>query len=101
LVKGRWWRAFFSALLFDLLATVPGVIVGFGLLTVGRTAVGFANGVSTLLYVVLMPLSVIALTILFMDWRNDPLQVEPTPAPAANPPVPAGDHGDLPAPAAI
>ncbi|MGC4107439.1 MAG: hypothetical protein QM753_14035 [Thermomicrobiales bacterium] len=81
LVKGHWWRALFGSLLFDLMATIPGVVIGFGLLTVGRTAVGFANGVSSLLYVVLMPLSVIALTILFMDWRNDPLTIEPGTAP--------------------
>ena len=98
LVKGRWWRALFGSLIFDLLATTPGVIVGFGLLTVGRTAVGFANGVSSILYVVLMPLSVIALTILFLDWRGDPLQVEPEPHPHPIP-APAEDTGALPAPA--
>lgn len=98
LVKSRWWKALFGSLLFDLMATVPGVIIGFGLLTVGRTAVGFANGVSSVLYIVLMPLSVIALTILFMDWRNDPLQIEPTPAPATSSTNDASSN-ELPAPA--
>lgn len=87
LVKGRWWKALFDSLIFDLLATIPGVVIGFGLLTVGRTAVGFANGISSVLYVVLMPLSVIALTILFLDWRNDPLTIEPEPAPAPTTPT--------------
>ena len=75
LVKGRWWRTAFAALLFDLLATIPGVAVGFGLLTLGRTAVGFANGVSSVLYALLIPLAVIAVTIMFLDRRGDPLQI--------------------------
>lgn len=76
LVRGRWWRTAFAALLFDVLATVPGVAVGFGLLTLGRTAVGFANGVSSILYAVLIPLSVIAVTIMFLDRRGDPIQIQ-------------------------
>jgi hypothetical protein len=76
LVKGRWWRTAFAALLFDLLATIPGVAVGFGLLTVGRTAVGFANGVSSVLYALLIPLAVIAVTVMFLDRRGDPIRIE-------------------------
>jgi hypothetical protein len=76
LVDGRWWRTAFAALLFDLLATVPGVVVGFGLLTVGRVAVGFANAASSLLYALLIPLSVIALTVMFLDRRGDPIVVQ-------------------------
>lgn len=75
LVDGRWWRTAFAALLFDLLATMPGVIVGFGLLTVGRVGVGFANAASSLLYALLIPLSVIALTVMFLDRRGDPISV--------------------------
>ena len=70
LVRGRWWRTAFAALLFDVLATIPGVAVGFGLLTLGRTAVGFANGVSSVLYALLIPLSVIAVTVMFLDRRG-------------------------------
>lgn len=69
-VRGSWWRTLFSLIVFDLLAVIPGIIVGFGLLTIGRTAVGFANGISSLLYAVLMPLSVIAVTLLFVDRRE-------------------------------
>lgn len=76
-VRGSWWRTLFSLVVFDLLAIIPGIVVGFGLLTIGRTAVGFANGISSLLYAVLMPLSVIAVTLLYLD-RKDNLNVEAT-----------------------
>lgn len=90
LVKRRWWQTMFAVLVFDLLATIPGIVVGFGLLTVGRTAVGFANGISSLLYALAIPLSVIAVTILFLDRRGvsvgestkaqpeDPARISPT-----------------------
>lgn len=83
-VRGTWWRTLFAVLVFDLLAVIPGIVVGFGLLTIGRTAVGFANGTSSLLYAILMPLSVIAVTLLYLDRRDNALEnedVEEAPAP--------------------
>ena len=79
LVRGRWWKTLFAVLIFDLLATVPGVVVGFGLLTLGGTAVGFANSISSLLYALTIPVSVIAVTLMFLDYRGDPLRIEPEP----------------------
>lgn len=90
IVRGRWWRTFFALLVFDLIAVLPGIVVGFGLLTIGRTAVGFANGISSLLYAVLMPLSVIAVTLLFLDRReaNDAsMAAAETPTPRQHQPV--------------
>lgn len=72
LVRNRWWKTLFAVFLFDLLATAPGVLVGFGLLTLGRTAVSFANSVSSLLYALLIPLSVIAITVMYLERRQDP-----------------------------
>ena len=71
-------------------------LVGFGLLTLGRTAVGFANGVSSVFYALLMPLSIIALTVMYLDWRNDPLATgaESQPAEPSSEAVP-GDAGYL------
>ncbi|MGB3304900.1 MAG: hypothetical protein WBA63_01865 [Thermomicrobiales bacterium] len=96
LIKRRWWKSLFASLLFDLMATLPGVLVGFGLLTLGRTAVGFANGVSSVFYALLMPLSIIALTVMYLDWRNDPLATgaESQPAEPSSEAVP-GDAGYL------
>lgn len=71
LVNGRWWNTLFSVLIFDLIATVPGIIVGFGLLTLGGTAVGFANGVSSVLYALTIPLAIIAVTLMYLDRRVD------------------------------
>lgn len=70
-VRGKWWKTLFSLTVFDLMAILPGILVGFGLLTIGRTAVGFANGISAILYAVLIPLSVIAVTLLFLDRRDE------------------------------
>ena len=69
-VKGKWWQTLFATFIFDSFAIVPGILVGFGLLTIGRTAVGFANGISSLLYALLIPLSVISLTLLYRERRD-------------------------------
>lgn len=79
IVRGNWWRTFFALVVYDLLAVLPGIIVGFGLLTIGRTAVGFANGISSLLYAVLMPLSVIAVTLLYLDRRDNATALDKAP----------------------
>jgi hypothetical protein len=84
LVRRRWWQTLFAVVIFDLIATVPGIIVGFGLLTLGRTAVGFANGVSSLLYSLLIPLSVIGVTLMYLDRRTVPVHVPS----AVSPPEP-------------
>ncbi len=70
LVKGRWWSTFFTVFIIDLIATIPGIVVGFGLLTLGRTAVGFANGISSLLYALAIPFAVIAVTLVFLERRG-------------------------------
>jgi hypothetical protein len=69
-VRGNWISSFFALAVFDTLAVLPGVVVGFGLLTIGRTAVGFANGISSLLYALLIPLSVICVTLLYIERRD-------------------------------
>lgn len=71
LVKNRWWKTLFALAIFDIIAVLPGILVGFGLLTLGRTAVGFANGISSLLYALLIPLSVVAVTLLYLDRRAE------------------------------
>ena len=66
-VKGRWWKTLFAAAIFDLIAVLPGILVGLGLLVLGRTAVSFANGASSLLFSLSIPISVIAMTLLYLD----------------------------------
>jgi hypothetical protein len=92
-VKGRWWKTLFAVIIFDLLAVIPGFLVGFGLLTLGRTAVGFANATSSLLYALTIPIAVIAVTLMYLDRRGEPLPA------AAAPAAPAQEMGNAPAPA--
>lgn len=70
LVKNRWWKTLGTVFIFDLMAAVPGIAVGFGLLTLGRTAVGFANSVSSVLYSLAIPVAVIAVTLMYLDRRE-------------------------------
>ena len=56
-----------AVFMFDLMAILPGILVGFGLLTLGRAAVGLANGVSSFFYALIIPLAVIAVTLLYID----------------------------------
>ncbi len=74
--RGTWVKTLLALVVFDIIAVLPGILVGFGLLTIGGTAVGFANGISSLLYAVLMPLSVIAVTLLYLNRRE---QADPDP----------------------
>jgi hypothetical protein len=71
LIRGRWWRTLGTVFFFDLLATVPGILIGFGLLTLGGTAVGFANAVSSLLYALTIPLAVIAVTLMYLARKEE------------------------------
>ena len=66
-VKGRWWKTLFAVVIFDLIAVLPGILVGLVLLVLGRTAVSFANGVSSFLFSLSIPISVIAMTLLYLD----------------------------------
>ena len=52
------------------LAALPDVVAGFGLRTLGRTAVRFANGISSLLYALLIPPTVICVTLLYVERRD-------------------------------
>lgn len=71
LVEGRWWRTLGTVFLFDLLATIPGILVGFVLLTLGGAAVGLANGASSVLYALAIPLAVIAITLMYLDRKAE------------------------------
>ena len=92
LVDGHWWRTMAAIFMFDVMAIIPGILVGFGLLTLGRAAVGLANGVSSFFYALIIPLAVIAVTLLYID-RTKGLEPvvgfdshhEPAPSPAVGP----------------
>ncbi|HYI24809.1 MAG TPA: hypothetical protein VD767_05310, partial [Thermomicrobiales bacterium] len=81
LVRGRWWKTLIAIALFDFLALLPGFVVGFALMALGGTYIGYANAASSLLYALTIPLAVIATTIMYLDRRGTPLKprvTEPT-----------------------
>jgi ABC-type sulfate transport system permease subunit len=73
LVRGRWWKTLLAIALFDFLALVPGFVIGFALMALGGTYIGYANAVSSLLYALTIPIAVIATTIMYLDRRGTPL----------------------------
>ncbi len=84
-VRGRWLHTFFSLVVYDLLAVIPGILVGFGLLTIGRTAVGFANGISSLFYAILIPITVIAVSLIYLDQKEETADLEQNTEPLVSP----------------
>ena len=65
-VKGRWWKTCGATLAFLLVAALPGPLIGILLLIVGGASVQLANGVSSFLYAVVIPITVIALTLVYL-----------------------------------
>ena len=68
-VRGRWWRVALVGLTLFVFAAAPGVLLGLGLLIFGSASVQATNVVSSLLYVVSVPISVLGMTLVYRD-RN-------------------------------
>ncbi len=64
-VAGRWWRTAGTAVLLSVIAAAPGPIVGVLLLVFASASLGFVNGLSSLLYAIALPFSVIGFTLLY------------------------------------
>lgn len=64
-VQQRWWRVAVVLLCLMIVAVVPGAVVGLGLLVFGEASVRATNVVSSLLYVVSVPLSILGVTLLY------------------------------------
>ena len=65
-VQGRWWRVALTIVAMLTIAAVPGVIVGLGFLILGHSSVQFTNGLSSLLYMVTVPISMLGITLVYM-----------------------------------
>lgn len=81
-VSGRWWHALGDAIVFQLFSLIPGPLVGMLLMLMGRAAVNFANVLSSVLFAVTVPISVIGLTRAYIRYR-----ARTSPAPTADAPV--------------
>jgi hypothetical protein len=64
-VKGRWWRVALISLCLFVVACVPGVLMGLWLLVFESASVQVTNVVSSLLFVVSVPLSILGLTLVY------------------------------------
>jgi len=82
-VRGRWWRTLGETVVFHLLALLPGPIIGLLLLVLASPTVQFANSVSSIIYAVTVPISVIGITLAYERARQ-PL-ARPVPAGPATP----------------
>jgi hypothetical protein len=74
--RGRWWRTLLISFAFQLLGSLPGPLIGVVLLIVGGANVRFANGVSSVLYAIFIPLAVIGVTLAYHRLKGDPV-IEP------------------------
>jgi hypothetical protein len=93
ITRGGWWRAFVWSFAFNLLGLLPGPLVGAFVLIAGGARVDFANFVSSFVYAVFIPISVIGLTMSYHRLAGHPI-VEPamrTARPVDAPATAAGD----------
>lgn len=66
-VAGRWWHTAGISLSLVAIGALPGPLLGIVLMVAASRSVGFVNGLSSLVYAALLPLSVIGLTLLYLD----------------------------------
>lgn len=99
--RGKWWHAFALSVGFQILGVLPGPLVGILVLIFGGSRVEFANIVSSGLYVVFLPLSVIGLTMAYHHLKGEPViapeQWPPWRAAAETGPETRGQAGPGPA----
>lgn len=69
--KGQWIKTFSWTLAFQLLGALPGPLIGVVLMVIGGTNVRFANFISSFLYAVFIPLSVIGITIAYRRMKGE------------------------------
>ena len=74
--RGRWLHTFMLTLAFQLLAVVPGPLIGVVMMIIGGTNVRFANGISSLLYALMVPLSFIGITLVYRRLKHETI-IEP------------------------
>jgi hypothetical protein len=92
-VRGRWLKTFGATIAFQLVAAIPGPLIGILLLIVGGSTVQLANGVSSVIYAVVIPITVIALTLVYLRLTGQP----GIPVADASREAPSADTGVAPA----
>lgn len=69
-IKGQTVQAFSDTLVFQILALIPGPLIGAVLMVLGKASVGFANLFAGLVYAITIPISTIGLTLVYMRYRD-------------------------------
>ena len=66
-IQGRWLTILVASLVIQGLVVLPGPVIGVILMVRGTTTVDVANGLSSLVYAILLPIAQIALTLLYLQ----------------------------------
>ena len=72
LVDGHWWRTAATSLLLSLFGVAPAPLVGLALLIFAGADVRHANWVSSFIYAVMLPISIIGMTVLYRRLKGAP-----------------------------
>ncbi|MGC4106175.1 MAG: hypothetical protein QM753_07440 [Thermomicrobiales bacterium] len=70
-VDGHWRETALKVILLTVIGALPGALVGLGLLIFGGTSVQTTNVVSSLIYAVALPFSILGLTILYRQHQGN------------------------------
>ena len=73
ITRGSWWHAFTWSFAFNLLGLLPGPLIGAFVLIVGGAKVEFANFVSSFVYAIFIPISIIGLTMSYHRLAGHPV----------------------------
>jgi hypothetical protein len=74
-VRGRWWQAAVNGAVLAFIGAAPGVIVGLALLILARFPVDAANSVASLVFALAQPFAIAGLTLLYLRWRGEPVEL--------------------------
>lgn len=66
-VRGRWWRILVCIMTLFVVAAAPGVLVGLYLMIFQGSSVQLTNAISSVFFVVSIPISILALTLIYRD----------------------------------
>ena len=66
-VSGRWWRVLVAGVTLFIVAAAPGVLIGLYLMIFQGSSVQLTNMVSSVFYVISIPLTILTLTLIYRD----------------------------------
>lgn len=70
MTRGYWWQTLSHTFVFQPIAVLPGQLIGLPLMLLGKTTVQLANSLSSVIFAVTVPLSVIGFTLAYERFRE-------------------------------